>query len=572
MKKAIQNKFLAIIIISTLISSLLFTYIFAEYMEIHTKEDLAYSLTLIDNYLDYNSSIDTQINSAISKNQMRITLIDLEGKVIADTALDSNTMENHSDRAEVKQAINHNSAIMVRHSESMDQNLLYVAKKSKNPNYILRISVPYSGTAVFILALFPTITIGAIISFIISLIFANKFTKTISEPLEEISEKLLKIQLNEECPVYFNRYAYKELNEVCNTAEILSRRIIKNQQRLKEEKNKISYILDNMTEGIILIDKSKAVITINKSALNALESTENQKNKNILSYTNRANIIDGVDKAIDKGISSFFDIESKGRIYSVHITQVQEGILQSTGAIILLIDVTTERKTQKIRQEFFSNASHELKTPLTSIMGYSELLETDMAKYNYKQFVARIRAEAENMASLINDILTISRLEAGITHQEKAVIHTRSMIEDIIKVYEPEILKNNIDVKLNTDNFDLYGVYTSYYQLFNNLIGNAVKYNEENGKIIINCKKEDNSFYFSVKNTGIPIPPQYESRIFERFFRVDKGRSKKIKGTGLGLAIVKHIVDTMQGTVQMKNTEGMIEFSVIAPIENEVGK
>lgn len=568
MIKAIQNKFLAIIIISTLISSFLFTYLFAEYMEIRTKDDLAYSLILIDNSIDYTKSVQPQINTALSKSQMRISVIDFNGKVIADTAYDVKKMENHSDREEIKQAKISKSSVAVRYSETLKENLLYVAMRSERADYILRISIPYNGIEVFMLALLPIIIMAAFISFVISLFFANRFAKTISNPLDEISQELLQIQINEEQPVYFNRYDYEELNNVCHTAEILSQRVIKNQQRLKEEKNKISYILDNMTEGIILIDEKKTVATINKSALNILNCPLKQENKNIVFYTQQLKIIDGVNRAVDEGIPSYFDIENQGKIYNVHITKIKEGILQHTGAIVLLIDVTTERENQKIRQEFFSNASHELKTPLTSIIGYSELLDTDMAKTRYKEFVGRIKTEAENMAGLINDILMISRLEAGIIQEEKSKIQLKPMLEEIIKVYEPDILRDNIDLKFNGENIVVDGVYSGYYQLFNNLISNAVKYNMPDGRIFVDCEKRQNKLVFSVKNTGASIPPEYEKRVFERFFRVDKGRCKKIKGTGLGLAIVKHITDTLNGSITLENQEGMTVFRVEIPLES----
>lgn len=567
MIKAIQNKFLAIIIISTLISSFLFTYLFAEYMEIRTKDDLAYSLMLIDNSIDYTKSVQPQINTALSKSQMRISVIDFNGKVIADTAYDVKKMENHSDREEIKQAKISKSSVAVRYSETLKENLLYVAMRSERADYILRISIPYNGIEVFMLALLPIIIMAAFISFVISLFFANRFAKTISNPLDEISQELLQIQINEEQPVYFNRYDYEELNNVCHTAEILSQRVMKNQQRLKEEKNKISYILDNMTEGIILIDEKKTVATINKSALNILSCPLKQENKNIVFYTQQLKIIDGVNRAVDEGIPSYFDIENQGKIYNVHITKIKEGILQHTGAIVLLIDVTTERENQKIRQEFFSNASHELKTPLTSIIGYSELLDTDMAKTRYKEFVGRIKTEAENMAGLINDILMISRLEAGIIQEEKSKIQLKPMLEEIIKVYEPDILRDNIDLKFKGENIVVDGVYSGYYQLFNNLISNAVKYNMPDGRIFIDCEKRQNKLVFSVKNTGASIPPEYEKRVFERFFRVDKGRCKKIKGTGLGLAIVKHITDALNGSITLENQEDMTVFRVEIPLE-----
>lgn len=570
MRKAVFNGFIKIILVCVLICSLLFTYIFTQYMRVQIKNDLEYSLVFIDYTIDFEQNIKEQIeniNELIPDKHTRITIIRKDGTVLADTGAEIDLQDNHLNRTEVKEALYGNIGSAIRYSDTLHKELFYVAAKSSKGNFIIRLSVPYNGLKVFLIALIPAMLLAALIAFVVAFCYANRLSKTITEPLEEISNELIKIQSDEGELIYLRRYEYEELNNVCETAEVLSRRVSKNLERLRREKNKISYILDNMSEGIILIDGEKQVATINKSAIKILDSPVTETNKNILFYTQQLKIIDGVARAIENDTPSFFDISKNGKIYAVHITKVNEGFMKNTGAIVLLIDVTNERENQRIRQEFFSNASHELKTPLTSIIGYSELLVTDMTqdKEKQKEFISRIRLEAENMAGLINDILMISRLEAGMEVEEKAKILVKPMVEEIINTFEPDIMAGNIKVTVHCQDITIDGVYSRYYQLINNLVSNAVKYNRNDGEISIDCVREGGVLQIQVANTGTSIPPQYQKRVFERFFRVDKGRSKRVKGTGLGLAIVRHIVEAEGGNITLKSGGDMTEFTVIIP-------
>ena len=249
--------------------------------------------------------------------------------------------------------------------------------------------------------------------------------------------------------------------------------------------------------------------------------------------------------------------ENTEKTYLVHITKIKKGVWDksTTGAIVLMIDVTSERESQKVRQNFFSDASHELKTPITSIQGYCELLLGDI-KYSEEQefqFLNRIRNSALNITNLINDILMISRLEAGAENESISKIHINKIIDDIINTTEPMRNENNISVSFDCEDIIVNADYNQIYQLINNLFVNAVKYNKPNGSINIETKIFNSFFCFNIKDTGIGIPMQEQKRVFERFYRVDKGRSRKLGGTGLGLAIVKHIVSFYKGTINLKS-------------------
>ena len=371
-----------------------------------------------------------------------------------------------------------------------------------------------------------------------------------------------------------HEYRYDEINDIARAIRTMSDRIDRTVERLKYEKGKTDYILDNMSEGLILLDERREVITINKAAIAYLDCDRRNNGGNIVHYTQNVSIIEGVSEVIDEGIESAFDINTiDSRIIAVHISKIKKGILDKSagGAIVLMIDVTTERETQEMRQEFFSNASHELKTPITSIQGYSELLVSGI---NYsdeqkKEFLTRIKDESHCMTTLINDILTISRLETGTRADNPTEICVQNMVSEIVKTLEPMWTENNVSIEMLCSNVRIWADYSKIHQLLNNLIVNAVKYNKQNGHVKIEIKWQNTSLYILVADTGIGIPAEAQNRVFERFYRVDKGRCKKDGGTGLGLAIVKHIVNYYKGTIKLRSQPDKgTEIEILIPMQD----
>ena len=328
-------------------------------------------------------------------------------------------------------------------------------------------------------------------------------------------------------------------------------------EEIVAERNKAQYVLNNMSEGLVLCDKNGYVSSMNKVANVVLGCGNVPIGKHIVNYTRNVDVINGVADAYNKGKVVTFDFDAPdGRVISANITRATEN--SDIGVIIVLIDVTTDRETQKLRQEFFSNASHELKTPITSIQGYSELLTSGMEypPEQKKEFLLRIKKEAQNMTTLINDILMISRLEAGTTVQSKNEFDISLMLDEILLSAKPMIDEQKLNVVCNCPSIIINAEYKRIYELFNNVIINAVKYNKPEGSVLINVNSAGKKLHFNVKDTGIGIPDVSQQRVFERFYRVDKGRSKKIGGTGLGLAIVKHIVNYYKGTVTLRSKLG----------------
>nr|WP_317359939.1 ATP-binding protein [uncultured Tyzzerella sp.] len=410
----------------------------------------------------------------------------------------------------------------------------------------------------------------SIVSFIIYIILKNYLNKNIILPLQQISKEIPKLK-NKNDRIAFKDYKFEEINAICKEVIKIQNDLENMGDMLKIEQNKIDYILDNMTEGFVLLDKNKNVFAINKMAKKILNYNKNNLGENILYYTQNIKLLENIDKVLSTNQRNIFDIKTEdNKTYCIHISKIQKGIFKkgSGGIIMLMIDVTAERESEKLKQEFFSNVSHELKTPITSIQGYAELLYNDFAidKEQEKEFLKIIQKESSNITNLINNILTISKLENKEIEINKSDIKIKTIVEEIINSTKPMCLERNIQIINKCEDIVMVADYKKIHQLFNNLIVNAIKYNKDNGYVEINCFKDEKNINIIIKDCGIGIPLVDRNRIFERFYRVEKGRSKSLGGTGLGLSIVKHIVKYYNGKIKVKSTEGFgSEFIIKIP-------
>ncbi len=442
------------------------------------------------------------------------------------------------------------------------ENNLAVLYKKLNINQIL---IRDSLICIFIIAF---------ISAIIYLILKKYLHKKIIMPLKELSKEIPKLKDKTE-RIVIKDYKIEEINDICKEIKNIENDIENMGDMLNIERNKIDYILDNMTEGFVLFDENKNVFAINKIAKKILNYDHNKLGGNILYYTQNMKLLENIDKALLDGQRRIFDMKTDdNKTHSVHISKIQKGIFENgtKGIIMLIIDVTAKRESEKLKQEFFSNVSHELKTPITSIQGYAELLYNDFAKNREqeKEFLQIIQKESNNITSLLNNILTISKLENKEIEINSSDINIKTVVDEIINTTKPMCIEKNINIINKCEEIIMIGDYKKIHQLFNNLIVNAIKYNKDNGYVEINCFKDEKNINIIVKDSGIGIPLVDRNRIFERFYRVEKGRSKAMGGTGLGLSIVKHIVKYYNGKIKVKSTEGFgSEFIIKIPIINK---
>lgn len=559
MKNAVLKRFVFITLITLVVSTLVCLWLVGDYNLNQTKASMIDAVKLIDYSLDYSEDINEQINKInplIVDSSSRITVIDKNGVVLGDTYKGINYEDNHLQRPEVVEALKNGRGIDVRMSDTTNDRMLYVAQVCSDNEHILRVSVPYNGKVYLALWMLPAVVLSSIFAFIVSVLFSRHFTNTVSKPLQQVTDEIRKIQ-DGDYTSPLKVYEYDEITEIASAAHNLAQKIKLTMEEIVAERNKAQYVLNNMSEGLVLCDKNGYVSSMNKVANVVLGCGNVPIGKHIVNYTRNVDVINGVADAYNKGKVVTFDFDAPdGRVISANITRATEN--SDIGVIIVLIDVTTDRETQKLRQEFFSNASHELKTPITSIQGYSELLTSGMEypPEQKKEFLLRIKKEAQNMTTLINDILMISRLEAGTTVQSKNEFDISLMLDEILLSAKPMIDEQKLKVVCNCPSIIINAEYKRIYELFNNVIINAVKYNKPEGSVNINVNCAGKKLHFNVRDTGIGIPDVSQQRVFERFYRVDKGRSKKIGGTGLGLAIVKHIVNYYKGTVTLRSKLG----------------
>lgn len=466
MRRAILQKFILVLFGALILNGLIFCLVGSRVILNSSTRDMLYMLEVLDGSLDYESDLEKtmkKLDSVMDGNNSRLTVIDLDGTVVADTQAQMDEMDNHLDREEIQDALEKGSGYARRRSDTLDEGMLYVAYRSKNADVILRAAVPYSGFQQYLPLFFPASALSLLVAVVGSFIVTTRLVSSITKPLQDISKEMLKVKGD-----------YTELNfEHCQYPEI-----------------------------------------------NVIADTTMKMSKNVKDYLNQI------------------------------------------------------EKERMIRQEFFSNASHELKTPITSIQGYAELLESGMIQDESTKadFASRIKKEAVRMTGLINDILMISRLEAKEAEVTFSDVRVSVLLEEIIDSLKPQAAEAQVFVHVDCQPLMIHANLQQMRELLTNLISNAIKYNRPGGQVWINIRETDGQMVIRVKDNGVGIPSDSLDRIFERFYRVDKGRSRKQGGTGLGLSIVKHIVNFYHGTIHVSSEPDMgSEFTVFLPMFPEKG-
>lgn len=557
MQKSILRYFIIVLIVSLLSTSFISATLISNRLLDVTKQDLYYTLKLMDYALDKKGNLDEQVlklNPVTYNDQSRISIIDKSGKVLADTYTES-VSENHLDRQEVKEALANHVGYATRKSETTGENMLYVAYYDNE--YVIRLSVPYNGIIDQIPSLIPALSISAILSFIIAYVLARKLSRNISKPIIEISESL--DHMSDDFRFDLKQYDYNEFNVIVDTIHNLSHKLRKSMREVNLEKYKIDEILKQMNEGFVLLDENYHILSMNEKAMSLLGKMNLYES--FLDYLYYPEII----KALENNISKQeIQLKINHNIYACYISRINIGVT------LLFVDITASKKAEKMRSEFFSNVSHELKTPMTSIRGYSDLLAQGLVSDEHQKQVMlnKIQDEVNSMSSLINDILTLSRIENTEIKEEMLPIKMKAVVDEVLESYEVEIAQHELTIDKDFQDMVYVGNHQQIYTLLNNIIGNAIKYNQDGGNVSIDIFKQGDAMKIVVKDTGIGIPLSDQARVFERFYRVDKGRSKQRGGTGLGLAIVKHIVSRYKGTIQLTSELGKgTKIEIILPVQ-----
>lgn len=462
----------------------------------------------------------------IQNDTERITLISSDGTVIADTYADADKLENHAEREEVKQAMKNGSGTSSRYSDTLTEKIVYYAVKLDNGN-ILRISAKHYTVWIILLRLIQPIAVVIIAALIFSFILCRRVSKKLVEPINN---------LNLENPE--NNETYEEIIPLLNKI-LHQRKTIDSQLReASQMREEFRLITENMNEGFLIIDSKMRILTHNTSAKDFFDIPEKNE-MNILSV-NRSETFRNMLEEVLSGKRSETEINFDERAYKL-IANPVSAENKTIGAVIVILDNTESADRERLRREFTSNVSHELKTPLTSISGFAEIMKNGgTSEETVIDFSKSIYDEAQRVISLVADIINISELDEKSSVYEKETVDIYALSLKIAKRLKPEADKKNIKINVIGDNAEVIGVTKILDEMIYNLCDNAVKYNKNNGIADIIITRFDNKVKLTVRDTGIGIPKAQQNRVFERFYRVDKARSKAIGGTGLGLAIVKH--------------------------------
>lgn len=541
--KTIFRYFLTVLLVTLVLSSSVSMVILSSQMLENTKHDMLYAVKLVDYQLDESHDLKAQVdalNPLAYNDQTRLTVIDTNGEVLADSGSEE-IDENHKGREEVKQALSEGVGYATRYSSTVKRNMLYVAVFNKG--YIVRLALPYNGIFDNLPTLVRPLGVGAIMSLVIALFLSKRFANTLTAPIQDITTQVTKMKDYRE--LEFDSYKYDEFNIIASKLEEQAKTIHDTMKKLKSEQIKINGILDQMKEGFVLLDSDLTVLMVNRKAQKLYGHTI-KLNCSIKDFIFDFKIINALDHLSDE--QQVVEVEKEKEFYNCYVAKVDYGVT------LLFVNITEQHNAMKMRQEFFSNVSHELKTPMTSIRGYSELLETGVIndKDASKKALDKIHDEVNNMSTLINDILMISRLENKDVDVIKHPVHLTPLVDEIIDTMQVEIDKKHLQVDKELEDITYTSNHQHMHQLLSNLITNAIKYNVDGGKIIIKSYQFGRNIIIEVSDTGRGISKIDQGRVFERFFRCDQGRDKETGGTGLGLAIVKHIVQYYQGNITLK--------------------
>ena len=548
-----KKKIITLVVITVIFALVIVTSCFIGLVNISTIKDAKETLAIYNECVVREDYKDSKLLSLykFKDNLVRFTVINKEGEVIFDNEITK--LDNHNNRQEIIDAFKNGSGSSVRYSESLSISMVYVATKIDD-NTVIRSSVPVNSIRVFTSGTLKYYIAIILLVFVLSLFLAVKLVKIIVYPINELQKVTSKIEngdLNKRAIIY----NYDEIGFLAQTfnniADQLEIRIIDS----LDKKNKLEAILESMESGVIAIDNNENIILINSYSQKLFDLKEDNIGKKIsdciIDY-DLINFIREIPEIGTKEIKLFHPIERELRVKKSPIINY---LNNSIGIVITVQDITDIKRLENMRSEFVANVSHELKTPLTSIKGFSETLRYVDDSETKNKFLDIIDKESERLTNLINDILILSNIE-NIHKMESEYFNPGDVIENVLDMVKSQAYKKSIIIKYNDCfNSEILGSKDKFHQLAVNLIENAIKYSNENGIVKIDLTLEEQYFVFKVKDNGIGIPKNDIPRIFERFYRVDKSRSTR--GTGLGLAIVKHIVKLFNGEISVKSKAGI---------------
>lgn len=542
MRKKIFKNMCLLALVTILLSSLLVTIVYYANSDARMKSEVREETRFVRGAVelsgqDYLATVENTAN--------RITLIDTDGTVLYDNQADPATMENHSDREEFQEASTAGAGEATRISDTIAEQTFYYAVKLQN-GQVLRVAATTDSVFAAVLAVLPWILGVEVLVAVCTVLFSNFLTKKIVAPIN---------RLDLDHPA--DNEIYDELSPLLGKISRQNEVIAQQMKSLREKQEEFTSITENMSEGFLVLDNNTDILSYNTSALRLLgaEAVPAESHVSALALNRSAGFRSAVDGAL-AGKRSEQLVRQGGRCCQVMANPVLR-VGEVEGAVVVILDITEREERENLRREFTANVSHELKTPLTSISGFAEIIKNGIVKpEDIPRFAGNIYEESQRLVTLVDDILNLSRLDEADVQLEREDFDLSSLARDVAGRLKASAKKNGVVITVIGDKAEINGVKSIVDEMVFNLVDNAVKYNKQNGRVTVTVDSSSDGTALTVTDTGIGIPQADVDRVFERFYRVDKSHSKEIGGTGLGLSIVKHGAAFHNAKVSLQSTEG----------------
>lgn len=528
---------LAVMLVSLTVAVGFLYYYFGNVQEQQLQTELTLAAHAVeDSGSSYLENLDT--------DDLRLTLVDKDGTVLADTDdnTDPLTMENHADREEIKEALASGKGESSRYSSTLTEKTIYRAVLLDNGN-VLRVSVSQATVFALIAGIIPWFVLAVVFAAVLSWLLAKHLSKKIITPLNQVD---LDRPLEND--------TYEELSPLLGKIHRQHEQIDTQLLQLRQKTDEFDHITANMKEALVLLDASGKILSINHAAKLLFDAKDTSVGTGFLTVERSHKISHAVDTALRDGHTRIKE-ERNGHSYQLDISRI-ESAGKVMGLVILAFDISEQEYAEQTRREFSANVSHELKTPLTSVIASADMIENGMVKpEDMPRFIGHIKKEASRLLNLIDDIIRLSQLDEGVEMPEEAV-DLSAVATEAVEQLRDTADKNNVHIELNTESCVLKGVPRLLHEIVYNLTENAIKYNVPGGSVTVTVSKAKNGCILKVSDTGIGIPVEHQERIFERFYRVDKSHSKQSGGTGLGLSIVKHAATHLNAEISVESEQG----------------
>lgn len=499
------------------------------------KTQLSFASTAVeDEGIEYLKNVES--------GEYRLTLIDTDGTVLYDTGADAASMENHSDRREFQEAFLSGYGESHRYSRTLTEQTYYFAKKLSDDR-VLRISTSQVTIVSLLLGMLQPLLVIAFLAILLSVFLAKRASRNLVKPLNNLD-------LNDP----LSNDVYEELSPLLRHMAQQNKQIALQMDELSRSQNEFNAITSNMSEGLIVLNKDGVVVSLNTAARKIFEAEEDSIGKDFLTIDRTPEISRAIKETLS-GKKQELEYEKNGRNYDLCINQIVEKD-KVIGVLLLAIDNTEKIQAEQNRREFTANVSHELKTPLQSIIGSADLIESGLVKpEDMPRFIGHIKTDTARLVSLVSDIIRLSQLDEN-TEMNWENVDALSVAKEALEMVGPIAESRNISLTIKGEPAPLTSVHKLLYDIIYNLCDNAVKYNKEGGFVKVNVKTAGDKVQVAVSDNGVGIAPADQSRVFERFYRVDKSHSRESGGTGLGLSIVKHAVAYLKGSISLESTLG----------------